>query len=69
MSNRDACLGCGHFRNRPADIEAAMPGLTSLGSAYNSARGDDGLCLKHGRYIDARAWCADFFAIATGLTL
>jgi len=58
----DCCGSCAHFANDPADLEAALPGLRSLSSAQNSARADDGLCLKHQRYLGARAWCADFEA-------
>jgi hypothetical protein len=54
------CISCAQFRNDPAYLEAAMPGLSSLSSANASARGDDGLCLRHDRYLSARAGCADF---------
>jgi len=54
------CGHCAYFRNDPATLEAAFPGLTSLSSAYGSARGDDGLCLRHDRYLGSRASCADF---------
>ena len=56
------CGDCVHFRNDPAYLEAAMPGLSSLSSAYGSVRADDGICLRHDRYLSARAGCADFFA-------
>jgi hypothetical protein len=51
-----------HFRNDPSYLEAAFAGLASLGSAYGSVRGEDGLCLFHDRYLGARSWCADFAA-------
>jgi len=54
------CRDCGHFRNEAAFIETAFAGLTSLGSAYGSVRGDDGLCLRHDRYLGGGASCADF---------
>ena len=56
------CGACAHFRNEPAYLEAALAGLTSLGSAYGSVRADDGLCLLHDRYLRAHASCADFAA-------
>jgi len=57
------CGVCAYFRNDPAYLEAALPGLTSLSSAGISARSDDGLCTKHERYLSARASCADFTPI------
>ena len=54
------CGSCGHFRNDPAYLEAAIPGLASLSSGDASVRADDGLCLRHDRYLSARASCADF---------
>jgi hypothetical protein len=56
------CAACTQFRNDPAYLEAAMPGLSSLSSAYASVRADDGICLRHDRYLSARAGCADFSA-------
>jgi hypothetical protein len=58
MSGR--CIDCAHFRNDPAELEAAFPGLNSLSSANNASRADDGLCLKHDRYIGAGASCSDY---------
>jgi hypothetical protein len=54
------CGYCAHFRDDPGYLEAAIAGLSSLGSANASARADDGLCLRHDRYLSARAGCADF---------
>ena len=56
------CGGCAHFRDDPAYLEAAMPGMASLSSAHGSVRGDDGICLRHDRYLSARAGCSDFSA-------
>ena len=65
---RASCLTCANFRNDPAALEAAMPGLTSLSSANNAARADDGLCLKHDRYVSAGASCVDFVGAGKSLT-
>jgi hypothetical protein len=68
MRERDGvrrCGRCGHFRNDPAYLEAAMPGLSSLSSATASVRADDGVCVRHDRYLSARSWCADFTPDAT----
>jgi len=57
---RGRCGSCAHFRNDPAYLETAIAGLSSFGSASASVRADDGLCLRHDRYLSARAGCADF---------
>jgi hypothetical protein len=59
------CGSCLHFRNDPATLEAALPGLASLSSGYGSVRADDGLCLVHDRYLSARASCARYRARTT----
>jgi hypothetical protein len=58
------CGSCRHFRNDPAYLEAAIPGLSSLSSGAASVRADDGLCLLRDRYLSARASCARFAAAA-----
>jgi hypothetical protein len=59
-SREPSCRRCAHFRNDPAYLEAALAGLASLSSAYGSVRGEDGLCLRHDRYLGAGSCCADF---------
>lgn len=54
------CGSCRQFRNDAAYLEAAFAGLTSLSSAFGSARSDDGICLLHDRVLSARAVCRDF---------
>jgi hypothetical protein len=49
-----------HFERDPAKIEAAIPGLRSMGSGFASVRANDGLCRKHERYLSAQSSCADF---------
>jgi hypothetical protein len=46
------CQHCVHFADDPAVIEAEIPGLTSFGSAYSSARGHAGICRKFDRFLD-----------------
>ena len=58
--DRAACRACVAFRGAAADIEAALPGLRSMGSAYAAVRSDDGLCYLHERFVSARAACAAF---------
>jgi hypothetical protein len=52
------CASCRHFRDDPGYLERSFPGWRSLGSAFGSARADDGICELHGRYLSARQWCA-----------
>jgi hypothetical protein len=56
----DACAACRHFNGRPLDIEAALPGLSSLSSAYAAVRSDDGICALHDRYVAASSLCAGY---------
>ena len=46
------CQHCAHFFDAPATIEAEIPGLTSFGSAYSSARGRAGICRELDRFMD-----------------
>jgi hypothetical protein len=54
------CRACQHFRNDAKYLEVAMPGLTSLSSGFGSTRSDDGICVRHDRYLSARSVCGDF---------
>jgi hypothetical protein len=54
------CRTCRHFRNDAAFLEAAFAGLTSMSSGYGSVRADDGICLRHDRYLGAGSSCADY---------
>ena len=62
MSLQDSptCLKCKHFNHAPAELEAALPGLSSLSSAYAAVRCDDGICAVHDRYVAASSVCAAF---------
>jgi hypothetical protein len=68
MTVRETCLACTYFHNEPAELEAATPGLTSLSSAHNASRADDGICLKHDRYVGGTAWCHDYKAALSMLS-
>jgi hypothetical protein len=52
------CAGCRFFMHEPLALERALPGLTSLSSAFSSVRHDDGLCSVHERYVAASSSCA-----------
>ncbi len=54
------CAGCRHFNGRPLDLEAALPGLSSLSSAFAAVRSQDGLCAVHDRYVSAGSRCGAF---------
>ena len=56
------CARCQHFDNSPTLLEAAIPGLRTLGSGYGAVRGSDGICQLHDRYLSARYGCDDFKA-------
>jgi hypothetical protein len=56
------CRRCRHFRNDAKFLESALPGLTIMSSGYGSTRADDGICLRHDRYLGAHSTCADFSA-------
>jgi hypothetical protein len=57
-----ACRDCGHFENSARAVEAAMPGLSTLSSAYAAVRSEDGVCGRHARYVAATSICAAFRA-------
>jgi len=53
----DGCRECVHFDNGAAAVEAALPGLKSLGSAHAAVRAEDGICALHARYVAASSTC------------
>ena len=55
-----SCLKCRYFNNAPGEVETALPGLSSLSSAYAAVRADDGLCAVHERYVAASSVCPAF---------
>jgi hypothetical protein len=55
-----SCRQCKHFQNQPSQVEAALPGLASLSSAYAAVRCSDGICAVHERYVAASSVCAAF---------
>ena len=57
---RPSCAACRSFEADPKQIEAMIPGLTVLGSAYASVTADDGICLRHDTYQSRRFTCGDF---------
>jgi hypothetical protein len=47
-----SCRDCVHFEDDPARLEAALPNLAILSSAWGSTRGRAGLCGAFGRFHD-----------------
>ena len=58
--NSPSCRDCKHFRNDALEVEAALPGLSSLSSAYAAVRCSDGICTVHERYVAASSICPAF---------
>jgi hypothetical protein len=56
MSER-ACGNCRYFSGAPREVEALLPGMRTLGSAYGSVRATDGICRLHDRYLDPSSRC------------
>ena len=54
------CANCTHFQGDPGAIEAAIPGMTAMGSAHASVRSSDGICLLRDIYLSARSGCGRF---------
>ncbi len=54
------CQHCTHFTNEAGAVERALPGLSSLSSAYAAVRGDDGICDRDETMRRARWSCAGF---------
>ena len=57
---RATCGSCVHFRGAAAELEAQLPGLGSLGSAFAAVRAADGLCMLRARYLSAEYSCQHF---------
>ena len=55
-----ACACCRHFRAAELELEARLPGLRVLGSAFSSVRAQDGLCGLHDRYVANSSRCREF---------
>lgn len=46
------CYRCRHFVDDPEVIERQLPGITALGSAYGSVRGNAGICRALDRFME-----------------
>ncbi len=61
---RGTCRACIHFRNDPAYLESVFQGLNVMSSAWASVVAEDGICLRHDRYLSADSSCADFTLVS-----
>jgi hypothetical protein len=59
-SDSPACRECKHFQNGALQVEAALPGLSSLSSGFAAVRSNDGICAVHERYVAASSVCPAF---------
>jgi hypothetical protein len=59
-----SCHQCRHFQNGALEVEAALPGLSSLSSAFAAVRCSDGICAVHDRYVAASSVCPAFVQAA-----
>jgi hypothetical protein len=62
--NSPSCHRCRHFQNDALQVEAALPGLSSLSSAFAAVRCSDGICALHDRYVAASSVCPGFVQAA-----
>jgi hypothetical protein len=62
-SGERACRGCHHFLGRSRELEAELPGLTILSSAFGDSMGDQGLCRLHERLVPPGHTCPEFKAM------
>jgi len=58
LPSKRQCADCRHFSGAPREVEAHLPGMRTLGSAYGSVRATDGICTLHDRYLDPSSSCA-----------
>jgi hypothetical protein len=62
----NTCNDCSYFEDDPKTIERAFPGLTILGSAYSSSRGNAGICERRGLFLVPVEECLDFIEKTEG---
>ncbi|MBB3175112.1 hypothetical protein FHR90_002961 [Endobacter medicaginis] len=53
------CATCRHFAAAGGPVEAALPGLRTMSSAFADSRGDDGICRRHDLLLRATASCPE----------
>jgi hypothetical protein len=61
------CGNCRYFHGAPVDVEAQLPGMRTLGSAYGSVRATDGICGLHDRYLTPSSSCPAHESVAVAV--
>jgi hypothetical protein len=59
------CRVCAHFVGEALALEAALPGLNILSSAFGAVRAETGLCEAHEAFVTPRPPCPAFRHIPT----
>jgi hypothetical protein len=59
-----SCGNCCHLTRAGEALEAELPQLRTLSSAYAAVRADDGLCGVHHRYVASYYGCVAYEAAA-----
>lgn len=54
------CWQCANFVVAPGEIEALVPGLNIVSSAYGSVRADTGYCMFYDIFLVARDVCPGY---------
>jgi len=54
------CANCEHYAHEPQALEALIPGLNILSSAFGSVRDETGLCDLHARFVVPSVSCDQF---------
>ena len=59
-ADKRSCASCRHFSGAPRQVEAHLPGMRTLGSAFGAVRASDGLCRLHDRYLNPASSCQQY---------
>jgi hypothetical protein len=54
------CAACGYWSSARSSLEASIPGLVSLGSAFGASAADTRVCRWHDRLTSPRDGCPSF---------
>ncbi|PMS34878.1 hypothetical protein [Trinickia symbiotica] len=56
----NGCTACRYWSSARSSLEASIPGLTSLGSAFGASAADTRVCRLHDRLTAPRDGCRSF---------
>ena len=60
MTSSCTCRECAHFVSEPRDLEALIPGLNIMSSAYGSVRADTAYCRLNDVFLTPTPACPGF---------